>query len=115
MNMNLKTCNIDITRTFEKKIQNRDFENETIKCSITLSIKNFKLNGYERMYIGAVLTSQLEYEVYTSLKYKGYMTSEEWNAEKRRLEKYVEDVAGTIVGEGRREEIDEKVGEQLEI
>jgi len=69
----LSTINV----TFKKTVKIREYETEVIEASSSVKIEE-NATGIERMLATSLLTAQLEYAVYTSLRAKGRVADTEF-------------------------------------
>lgn len=74
-----------IRASFKKTINIRQYETEVVELNTTLNIEK-QLNGIERMIVCGILQAQLEYEAYTGMYVKGYVTETEFMKRKNALE-----------------------------
>jgi hypothetical protein len=66
----------EITVSYEKKINVKQYETETLSASTSLKL-NRKVSGMERVYIETLLSAQLEYSIFVQAGYRGYVTQTE--------------------------------------
>ncbi len=74
-----------IKAKFRKTINIKQFESEVIEMEAELEVAR-ETSGAERLGIEAMLRCQMEFETYTSLLAKGYVSMIEFETRKRELE-----------------------------
>lgn len=89
--------------SFKKTVLIRSYETEVVESSTTLEL-NEPISGVERMFITAILQTQMEYTVYCMLASKGIITATQLAERKKMLEDGVyafKFKADKLLGEGK--------------
>lgn len=81
----IKTRSEKITVSFEKKINVKQYETETLSAEASIDLDN-TLEGISRVYVESLLHCQLEYSVYVQAATMGYVTQTELTNKIRELE-----------------------------
>lgn len=103
MDASLGEVSNELTITFKKTVQIRDYETEVIEAVNKVSMDS-ELVGIERMFVAAILEAQMEYTVYCNLANKGLVTKSELGSRKKSLEDAVYGIkykADKILGPGK--------------
>ena len=91
-----------ITVTFKKTVLIRDYETEVIEATNSVEFDR-PLVGIERMFVSAIIETQMEYTTYVNLMSKGLITKSEFATRKQTLEETLFSIkykADQILGEG---------------
>lgn len=91
-----------ITVTFKKTVLIRDYETEVIEATNSVEFDR-PLIGIERMFVSAIIETQMEYTTYVNLMSKGLITKSEFATRKQTLEETLFSIkykADQILGEG---------------
>ena len=91
----------NIEASFKKTVLIRSYETEVVESSTTLEL-NEPISGIERMFITAILQTQMEYATYCMLASKGIVTQAQLAERRQMLEEGVFALkykADTILGE----------------
>lgn len=103
MNASMGEVSNELTITFKKTVQIRDYETEVIEAVNKVTMDN-TLVGIERMFILGILEAQMEYAVYCNLATKGLVTKSELADRKKSLEETVYSIqykADALLGKGK--------------
>ena len=91
-----------LTITFKKTVLIRDYETEVIEATNSVEFDK-PLIGIERMFVSAIIETQMEYTTYVNLMSKGLITKSEFATRKQTLEETLFSIkykADQILGEG---------------
>lgn len=91
-----------LTVTFKKTVLIRDYETEVIEATNSVEFDK-PLIGIERMFVSAIIETQIEYTTYVNLMSKGLITKSEFATRKQTLEETLFSIkykADQILGEG---------------
>ena len=91
-----------LTVTFKKTVLIRDYETEVIEATNSVEFDK-PLIGIERMFVSAIIETQMEYTTYVNLMSKGLITKSEFATRKQTLEETLFSIkykADQILGEG---------------
>lgn len=89
----------EIVVTFEKKVQTKQYESETLRAEIKGKMDR-NISGIERIYIENLLHSQLAYSVYCQASYAGYVTQTELINKKEEIVALTNGLAEKLVAAG---------------
>ncbi len=99
LNSKVKSTGDKITVSYEKKINVKQYETETLSAETTLELQE-PVEGIARVFLETLLSAQLEYSVYVQAGYRGYVTQEELSARIAEIEATVNAIYAKANGIG---------------